>query len=202
MEGDVKMLGIYTREMDSVWFGVACDEKRVYATTFTFDEKNALKGLLGSVPSYIHFQHAKQVSGFAEQVIVVLKEFYDGKGESFRFPLVMEHLPNYTKSVLEATSLIPLGYVASYGSIAEATGGGARAVGNIMASNPFPPIVPCHRVVRSDLTLGGYGGGLDLKLQILKREERGFDSRLEIPVKGRKMSVFPIESVLGRLKEV
>jgi methylated-DNA-[protein]-cysteine S-methyltransferase len=195
------MQGIYTKELGSVWFGVACDEKQVYATTFTFNEKAALKSLLGSIPSYIHFQHSKQVSGFAEQVIAVLKEFYDGNGESFRFSLAMEHLPDYTRSVLEATSLIPLGYAASYGSIAEATGGGARAVGNIMASNPFPPIVPCHRVVRSDLTLGGYGGGLDLKLQILEREKRGFDSKLEIPVKDKKLSVFPIEFVLKRLKK-
>ncbi len=71
---------------------------------------------------------------------------------------------------------IPLGYVTSYGAIAKAVGGSPRAVGNVMASNPFAPIVPCHRVVKSDLTLGGYGGGLKVKVELLSREKRGFSS--------------------------
>ena len=79
--------------------------------------------------------------------------------------LATAHLPAYTKKVLKATIAIPVGYVTTYGAIAEAVGGGARAVGNAMACNLFAPVVPCHRVVKSDLTLGGYGaGGLKVKL--------------------------------------
>ncbi|MBS7633694.1 methylated-DNA--[protein]-cysteine S-methyltransferase [Candidatus Bathyarchaeota archaeon] len=113
----------------------------------------------------------------------------------------MEHLPKYTGKVLKTALLIPTGYVASYGGIAKAAGGGARAVGNVMASNPFAPIVPCHRVVCSDMTLGGYGGGLSLKLALLKREARGCRSEKEVPIDGRKLLVFPVETVLNKLSK-
>jgi O-6-methylguanine DNA methyltransferase len=91
--------------------------------------------------------------------------------------------------------------VSSYGGVAKAVGGGPRAVGNVMARNPFPPIVPCHRVVGSDLTLGGYGGGLDVKRSFLVRERRGYTSEREVPVNGKKLHVFPVESVLRRLEK-
>jgi hypothetical protein len=69
-----------------------------------------------------------------------------------------------------------------------------------MAANPFAPIIPCHRVVSSDFTLGGYGGGLNVKLEFLVREKRGYTSPREIPVGDKKLQVFPIELVLRKLK--
>ena len=110
--------------------------------------------------------------------------------------LATDHLPAYTKKVLKTTEAIPLGYVTSYGAIAKAVGGGPRAVGNIMASNPFAPIVPCHRVVRSDYTLGGYGFGLKNKIQLLSREKQGFSSSKIIEVIDEQLMVFPVEYVL------
>jgi hypothetical protein len=68
-----------------------------------------------------------------------------------------------------------------------------------MAANPFAPVVPCHRVVCSDLTLGGYGGGLKVKLALLEREKRGYNSSREITVGERKLQVFPVEWVLKKL---
>ena len=65
-----------------------------------------------------------------------------------------------------------------------------------MAANPFAPIVPCHRVVKSDFTLGGYGGGLKVKVEFLSREKRGFSISKEIEVNGRGLEVFPVEYVL------
>jgi len=61
----------------------------------------------------------------------------------------------------------------AYGEVAAAAGrpGAARAVGRVMATNPVPPFVPCHRVVAADGGLGGYGGGLDLKSRLLEREK-------------------------------
>jgi len=102
--------------------------------------------------------------------------------------------------VLEAASLIPAGYVACYGSIAKAAGGSPRAVGNAMARNPIAPIVSCPRDVSSDFTLGGYGGGLDVKLGFLVREKRGYASLRQIPVDGKKLQVFPVEFVLKKSK--
>jgi O-6-methylguanine DNA methyltransferase len=127
---------------------------------------------------------------------------YDGKGVSQSFSLATEHLSAYTQKVLEATTLIPTGYVASYGAIAKAAGGSPRAAGRVMALNPFAPIVPCHRVVGSDFTLGGYGGGLNVKLEILIREKRGCTSAREILVGDKKLRVFPVEFVLRKLERL
>lgn len=67
---------------------------------------------------------------------------------------------------------IPQGKVSTYGDIARAAGcpGGARAVGRILNANPNPITVPCHRVVKSDGSIGGYAGGTIMKKKLLKKE--------------------------------
>ena len=141
----------------------------------------------------------KKPSVFAEHALGLLRNIYDGKDVSHSFSLATEHLSNYARKVIEIVSLIPLGYVASYGSVTRAAGGSPRAVGRVMALNPFAPVVPCHRVVSSDFTLGGYGGGLKVKLDFLKREKRGYAAKREIPVDGKKLQVFPAEFVLRKV---
>jgi len=193
------MISLYTRNIEEVWFGVAYDKEEVFATTFAFSEKRSLQGLLESIPFDVPFQHLEKPSVFAEHALGLLRNIYDGKDVSHSFSLATEHLSNYARKVIEIVSLIPLGYVASYGSVARAAGGSPRAVGRVMALNPFAPIVPCHRVVSSDFTLGGYGGGLDVKLDFLKREKRGYTAKREIPVNGKKLQVFPAEFVLRKV---
>ncbi len=93
-------------------------------------------------------------------------------------PLSFEGMTAFRRRVLERAREIPRGSVSSYGDLAAAAGNprAARAVGSIMANNPFPWVVPCHRVVRSDLSLGGFGGGppeawdLVLKAELLRNE--------------------------------
>ena len=67
---------------------------------------------------------------------------------------------------------VPPGYVTTYGELAKAINlkNGQRVVGQIMKKNPFPVIVPCHRVVKSDGTIGGYAYGTDIKKNMLKKE--------------------------------
>lgn len=66
---------------------------------------------------------------------------------------------------------IPRGEVKTYKEVAESMESRAwRAVGSAMARNPFPLVIPCHRVVRSDLNLGNYGGGVEMKKELLKKE--------------------------------
>ncbi len=79
---------------------------------------------------------------------------------------------NFTRRVLQKVAEIPRGSTASYGEIAAMSGspGAARAVGGVMASNPFPIIIPCHRVVRSDGGIGGFGGGREMKSWLLTFE--------------------------------
>ena len=195
------MIGVYAKNMGDMWFGVACDEQRVFGVCFALSEKEVLRGLLNGVPFNVEFQVFSETSAFAEDVLESVKNVFDGKDAPRRFPLATEHLPAYTRRVLEVTSAIPVGYATSYGLIAKTAGGSPRAVGNVMARNPFAPIVPCHRVVTSSFTLGGYGGGLDVKHAFLVREKRGYASQQEISVGGKKLLVFPVESVLGKVKE-
>jgi methylated-DNA-[protein]-cysteine S-methyltransferase len=195
------MMGVYTKNVDGVWFGVACDVQRVFGTSFASSQQEALRSLLSGIPFNVPFQAFSEPSAFAEDVLESVRNVYDGKGVSQGVPLATEYLPVYTRTVLEVTFLVPVGYVASYGSIAKAAGGSPRAVGNVMSRNPFAPVVPCHRVVSADFTLGGYGGGLDVKLEILTREKRGYRSPREIPVGSKKLLVFPVEFVLGKWKK-
>ena len=196
------MISLYIGNIEGVWFGAACDGEEIFATTFAFSEERTLQSLLGSLPFNVSFQHSEETSVLAKRVFVLMKNIYDGKGGSNSFSLVKSHLSEYSRRVIEAVSLIPVGFVASYGSVAGAAGGGARAVGRVMASNPFPLVVPCHRVVCSDFTLGGYGGGYEgvpVKLGILRRESRGYASEREIRVGGGRLLVFPVERVLKRV---
>jgi methylated-DNA-[protein]-cysteine S-methyltransferase len=194
------MIGIYAKNFRGVWFGVACNDKSIFATSFGSTEERILQGLLDNIPFNVPFQTYAKPSAFAEKVLTLLKDIYDGKGVFERFPLATDHLSEYMRRVITITSLIPVGYVASYGSVARAAGGSPRAVGRVMATHPFAPIVPCHRVVSSDLTLGGYGGGSDVKLALLFREKRGYTTEREILVdSSKKLLVFPVEFVLKKL---
>lgn len=193
------MIIIYVKKLGGVWFGVAYDGDEVFGTTFSFSQERALLSLLESIPFHVPFQQTEKPSVLADLVVAASRNVYCGKDVSRGFSLATERLPDYTRRVLEATCLIPTGYVASYRSVARCVGGGARAVGNVMARNPFAPIIPCHRVVCSDFTLGGYGGGLDVKLQLLKRERRGFPSTRQVPVGDNSLMVFPVEFVLKKV---
>ena len=78
----------------------------------------------------------------------------------------------FERAVMQKAREIPRGKVTTYAALASAVGKprAARAVGNVMAKNPFPIVVPCHRVVRSDLRLGGYAYGSEVKRRLLREE--------------------------------
>ena len=89
---------------------------------------------------------------------------------------------NFQEAVLNLVKQIPKGKVTTYGEIArEITGSvrAARAVGHAVAKNPYPIVIPCHRVVRSDGDVGGYSLGVDKKIKLLSEEG--------IEIKGRKV---------------
>ncbi|MFZ2189111.1 MAG: MGMT family protein [Candidatus Moraniibacteriota bacterium] len=85
-------------------------------------------------------------------------------------------LRNTSKSfadlVYAKTKLVPRGRVATYGQIAKAIGrpGASRAVGNALNCNPYAPVVPCHRVVRSNGRIGGFAQGTKAKAGLLRRD--------------------------------
>ncbi|RZB37906.1 MAG: methylated-DNA-[protein]-cysteine S-methyltransferase [Desulfobacteraceae bacterium Eth-SRB2] len=86
--------------------------------------------------------------------------------------LEMDGLTKLQQSVLESTADIPYGELRSYKDIAVAVGRprAYRFVGSTLANNPFPILIPCHRVIRSDGSFGRFGGGSDLKRKLIELE--------------------------------
>lgn len=81
-------------------------------------------------------------------------------------------IPRFYQTVYKALKKVPKGRVTTYKELAKAVNNprAARAVGNAMNKNPFAPEVPCHRVVRSDGSMGGFGEGAEKKKYLLKKE--------------------------------
>ena len=100
-----------------------------------------------------------------------LEEYFEGKRRDFSVPLDLRGT-DFQKKCWSALLKIPYGKVRTYADIAKTVGcpKGFRAVGMANHDNPVPIIVPCHRVLASDGTLGGYGGGLDVKRKLLELE--------------------------------
>lgn len=193
------MLEVYVQNVDDTWFAIACTQQKIVSTSFGRTQESTLNNTLSNIPLNVQVQVLHEPSNFAKSVFANLKKIYDGTEINNKFSLITHNLPAYTRKVLKVTSAISVGYVSSYGAIAKAVGGSPRAVGNVMAANPFVPIVPCHRVVKSDFSLGGYGGGLETKLEFLNREKKGYTAQKKIATNNGYLEVFPVEFVLKNL---
>ncbi|RLC97593.1 MAG: hypothetical protein DRI77_06975 [Chloroflexi bacterium] len=102
-----------------------------------------------------------------------LQAFLAGEAVEFELALLaLERYSAFQRRVLVAEHGIPRGQVSTYGRIAKSlrVPRAARAVGNALARNPFPIIIPCHRTIRADGRLGGFRGGLDMKRALLEME--------------------------------
>jgi methylated-DNA-[protein]-cysteine S-methyltransferase len=187
------MINLYIQKIDKLWCGVALEDDKIFATTFASFEKDALKSLLKELPYNTVFQVAQKKNMLAEQVLRAVKAVFYGEDVSFSFQFALTRLSDYAQKVLKITSLIPTGYVTTYGSLAKVAGGSPRSVGRVMATNPFAPLIPCHRVVAADMTLGGYGGGLKIKWEILQRENRKYEKTIEAEIGDKKLMLFPVD---------
>jgi methylated-DNA-[protein]-cysteine S-methyltransferase len=100
-----------------------------------------------------------------------LDEYFEGKRESFDIRLAPQGTA-FQQSVWQALQLIPFGHTWSYAGLAEHIGNpkAVRAVGTANGANPISIIIPCHRVIGSNGTLTGYGGGLERKQVLLQLE--------------------------------
>lgn len=107
------------------------------------------------------------------QTVIQLEEYFRGVRKNFDIPLET-HGTAFQKQVWRELAKIPYGQTRSYKDIARAirNPNAVRAVGTANGRNPFSIIVPCHRVIAADGTLGGYGGGLKIKTKLLALENR------------------------------
>ena len=110
--------------------------------------------------------------GRLESVARQLEEYFTGTRRTFDIPLDLRLASGFRRGVLTHLPQIAYGHTLTYADVAAAAGSpkAVRAVGTACATNPLPVVVPCHRVVRSDGTVGRYVGGVEAKHALLTLE--------------------------------
>ena len=172
------------------WMGLAASAKGVRAIVLAKPSRPAVERALAKRPgstfdvrSSSRVTASKQVSSFPEHrtpnLEPVLREaqrqvrrYLAGGSRTLDFPIDLSSGTPFQRKVWKAALRIPYGRARSYRWIASKVGGAryARAVGNALGSNPVPLIVPCHRVVAHDASLGGFSCGLSVKRNLLDLE--------------------------------
>jgi methylated-DNA-[protein]-cysteine S-methyltransferase len=101
-----------------------------------------------------------------------INKYLSGESTTFDDALDIRDATSFQQQVWQTLCKVPYGQTRSYHWLACEVGRpkAARAVGQALAANPLPIVVPCHRIITSQSTLGGFAGGLDLKRQLLKLE--------------------------------
>lgn len=141
---------------------LAATEEGLIAVVFPIETKRAYANARGSVPARMHLDAAMEA----------LKEYFAGKRTEFKDLTLAPAGTAFQLSVWQALLQIPFGATRSYADIARAIDNprGVRAVGLANGRNPIPVIVPCHRVIGSNGSLTGFGGGLPTKKWLLAHE--------------------------------
>ena len=153
------------------------------------------KGLLGSCLPIANGQEAKERllagGGMGKSDATLfgglqakIRAYFDGGYVDFGDTrVVLDGLSEFSRKVLTACREVGHGRTISYSQLAKSAGRpkAGRAVGNILAKNPLPLIIPCHRVIRSDGKIGGFtaGGGIRLKKKMLELEKPGGGRRTD-----------------------
>ncbi len=203
------MISVWVQKSGAAWFGVAHHGGRLVATATGGSRKAATTAVRASLPRGSEPMMVREGSEYARSVVRLLARLEAGIEDSPFFELCPDCVGEPLASVLHAASLIPRGYVATYGGIAAVAGTEARVVGRVMSTNPLYPIVPCHRVVGSDMGLVGYTGSQDpdalrAKLERLRAEARGFvaDKVIGAAVGAHPeggLRVYPVERVIAKV---
>jgi methylated-DNA-[protein]-cysteine S-methyltransferase len=127
----------------------------------------------GSLPRGGQSRLREQWPPLLADAVSQLEQYFAKERRAFDLPLDFpEATTDFQQDVYRRLMAIQYGHVASYGQVARDIGKPdmARAVGQAVGSNPLPILVPCHRVVASDLSLTGFGGGLRAKVALLRLE--------------------------------
>jgi methylated-DNA-[protein]-cysteine S-methyltransferase len=116
----------------------------------------------------------KKPPSFIRKLTRQLKQYALGKSVRWSVPVDLSSGTSFQQKVWRTLTKIPRGETRSYGWVAQKIGKpkAPRAVGTACGANPVPVIIPCHRVVASDGSLGGFGGGLPMKKRLLAVERK------------------------------
>jgi len=120
----------------------------------------------------------------AERIGEEIRRFVAGDREALKHDIDLSLVESeFKRRALAKLRKVPLGSVVTYQGLARAVGApdAQRAIGSAMGSNPVPIYVPCHRVIKSDLSIGNYGGGVERKLKLLRAEGFAVGSDLRVP---------------------
>jgi methylated-DNA-[protein]-cysteine S-methyltransferase len=147
--------------------GLASSEAGLCRLSYVKGEEHFLKNLFDEFEDRPVFR-----SDDLDDVRRELDRYFGGKDLRFDLPVDLSEVHGFSRKVLEASMRIRPGHVLSYTEIAAKAGNAraSRAAGNALHDNPIAIVVPCHRIVRSDGSLGGYGGGLPAKEWLLQHE--------------------------------
>ena len=120
------------------------------------------------LPGNIYQENTNEI---LKETIHQLAEYFDGQRKVFTIPLLPEG-SNFQKLVWSALQNIPFGSTWSYFDVAKKIDNinSVRAVGNANGKNPIPILIPCHRVIQKNGSIGGYSGGIEIKRWLLKHE--------------------------------
>jgi methylated-DNA-[protein]-cysteine S-methyltransferase len=148
---------------------VAVSDRGVVAVDFAASEAEFVRSLrsrMGASPV-----RSRPMAG---EAALQLRDYLAGRRLSFSLPLDLRRMSDFQRAVLLAAAEIPRGQVTTYAQLARRIGkpGAARAVGQALGHNPIPIILPCHRVLASNGSLGGYSArdGVRTKARLLRLE--------------------------------
>ena len=149
------------------WVAIARSEQGLSLVTLPQpDRDKALEYIAGVVPqSVVDFY-------LFGDLITRFQAYFKGERVDFPYALDLTGTTTFQQAVWKATLSIPYGETRTYGWVAKEIGipRAGRAVGQALGRNPFPIVVPCHRIVSSDGSLGGFSNGLEMKRRLLALE--------------------------------
>jgi len=191
------MIHIYHKKTNDNWCAVAVQDEKIMGTAYAKTETDAVKQALENLPHGKPFQVEKKPSPLAEKALECIGSILLGKDAVCDLEFEPNRVSPYAYKVLTCLTKVPMGYVTTYGALAKTVGSGPRAIGQVMRLNPFAPLVPCHRVIRSDFSIGGFGGGfgesVKTKRRLLQRENRGFQKPSKVATECGLLQVWPAE---------
>lgn len=151
------------------WFGLLGDEDALHCSILPAkSRKSVLRSLLDGIDAAYRPDYKKEVQK-------AIQDYFEGKCIDFSsIPVFLDRFSDFRRAVLKTLQRVKYGELISYKTLSDRSSNpqSSRAVGGVLAANPLPLILPCHRVIRSDGRIGGFSaqGGVRMKQRLLRLE--------------------------------